>query len=181
VLETLTLLSREGKLVDLKRESMDHNALRGFVATVSTDFVVVSVVDDQCHFNGATVLRTEDVTFVRWGSDVLAAWTRVLQESPTAPGSVKYVDLSSWETVVRSVAASERVVTFHREVVDDSVCYIGTNVSVEGECVTADVISVEGTINGRFALRTGDLTKLDFGGGYEQSLWRMVRSTGNAR
>ncbi len=174
--DTLNQAHRNGSLVDLKRESLEGNSLRGFVAATSADFLALSLIDDQCHFDGACVLRTEDVTFVRWDTDVLKAWARVLQESPSSPGSVKHVDLSSWESVVRSVAGHEPVVAFHREQVDDRICHIGTNVKVDGECVRADEISIEGTIDGYFALRLGDLTKVDFGGGYEQALWRMIQS-----
>ena len=176
--DALSQIQNEGSLIDLRRESVDDRFLRGFVAATSADFVVFSLVGEQCHFDGACVLRMEDVTFLRRDTEVLSAWSRVLQESPSSPASVKHVDLSSWESVVRSVAGHEKVVSFHRERVDETSCYIGTNVKIDGDCLRADRISVEGRIDGQFTLRTGDLSTVDFGGGYEQALWRMVNSTG---
>jgi len=173
----LNHLQREGGLVDLKRERIESHTLRGFVTAVSADLVAMGVVNDECHFDGVTIVRTEDITFLRWQNEVLDAWAGVLQESPTSPTPVRHVELSSWESVVRSLLGSEPVVTFHREIVNDRACHLGTNISLEGECVVADEISVEGTVDGRFALSLGDLTKLDFGGGYEQALWRMVQKT----
>ena len=174
--DTLSQVESEGSLIDLKREAIDGNSSRGFVAAVSADFIVLSLVDDECNFNGTSVLRMEDVSFFRRNNEVLAAWAGVLQESPSSPASVKHVDLSSWESVVRSVAGHEPVVTFHRELVDDSVCHIGTSVRIEGESLVADEVSIEGTIDGQFTLRLSDLTRVDFGGGYEKALWRMIQS-----
>ena len=173
--EALSQAQSEGHLVDLKREGIGC-PIRGFVSSHSADLVLVSVVSDECEFNGAIVVRREDISFLRWNDEVLKAWTKVLQESPTSPAPLKHVDLASTETVVNSLAGREPVITFHRDIVNDDVCHIGTNVVVEGECVIADEISVEGTIDGRFALRIGDVTRIDFGGGYEKALWRMVRS-----
>jgi hypothetical protein len=165
-----------GYLVDLKRERVEGRTTRGFVTAVTTELVALSVVDDHCNFNGTMVLELDDVTFLRWGTEVLEAWTRVLAESPSSPDSAKHLDLTSWESVVRSAAAEEPVLTFHRENIDDSVCHLGTNVKIEAECVYADEISVEGTIDGQFAIEIKHITKLDFGGGYELALWRMVKS-----
>ena len=44
------------------------------------------------------------------------------------------------------------------------------------EHIVADEISIDGALDGQFALRTGDLTKIDFGGGYELAPWRMIQS-----
>ena len=174
---TLNQAREQGSLIDLKREGVERGFIRGFVAALSADHVVLSLVDDLCNFNGTSILEVDHVSFVRWDTEVLQAWARVLQESPSSPASVRHVDLSSWESVVRSVVGQEKVVTLHRERIDDSTCYIGTNIRIEGESVQADEISVEGTIDGYFSLRLGDLTKLDFGGGYELALWRMVQSS----
>lgn len=176
VWEALSRVHEEGSLVDLRRDDIPGGTIRGFLAAVSAEFVVVSEVDDQCHFDGTTVLRKEDITLMRWDTEVLRAWTRLLQESPSSPPPVRHLDLTSWESLVRSVAGREHVVTFHRELLDDT-CHVGINVEVEGESVIADEVSIEGTIDGRFALKVSDLTQVEFGGGYEQSLWRMVQSS----
>ncbi len=175
--DLLNQIQQEGCLVDLRRETVDRRAVRGFVTAVAADLFVFSTVDDQCEFNGTSALRTEDVTFVRRNDEVLQAWTRVLQESPSSPAPVKHLDLSSWESLVRSAAGEEPVVTFHRERVDESICHIGTNIKIDGEWVIADEVSVEGTVDGQFALKMSDLTKVDFGGGYERALWRMIQSS----
>ena len=118
----------------------------------------------------------EDVSFVRWANERLQGWTRILYESPTSPDAIGHVDLSSWETAIESVHRKEPALAFYREYLDEGGSFIGTNVRLLGDIVEADEISTEGTIDGQFALPTMDLTRVDFGGGYERGLWRMVKS-----
>jgi hypothetical protein len=176
VLEALNNLQGTESLVDIRRDPI-AGSTRGFVAAVTAEFVVLSLVGDECHFDGTGIIRTEDVTLVRWDDDVLRSWTRILAESPSAPESVRHIDLTSWESIVRSVAAREHMVTFHRELVDGGVYHIGTKIAVLSECFTAEEVTVEGTIDGKFALPLEDLTRIDFGSGYERALWRMIRAS----
>jgi len=176
--DLLDRLRQEGVLVELKREDIDEDeTFRGFVAAVSADFVVLSVVDPDCDFDGSTLLQTDDVTLLKWGTQALEARTRVLRETPTSPPSVKHIDLSSWETVVRTVCPEEPIVSFHREDTDDTQFYLGSNVTIEDEWLEADSIAISGSADGRFALKVADLTRLDFGGGYERAFRRMSQST----
>ena len=176
MLATLNQLHQDGRLAALKREKIDSDSIRGFVSAVSTDLVVISIVDSHCNFDGIVVIRVEDVTYASWDNERLQAWTRVLQESPSSPASVKHIDLSSWESVVRSVAVAEQIVSFHREHVDDSSWHCGINVQIDGEHLVADDVSVRGTIDGQFVLQIDDLTRIDVGGGYELALWRMIQT-----
>ena len=165
---------REGWLVNLKREGLD-DSLRGFVAAVSANLLVLSVVDLNCRFDGAKVLETEAVAFLEWDTDFLRARARLIAESPTSPVRVTDIDLTSWESVIRTVAAREPIMTLHRERLDPSIFHVGTSVSIEGEYVRAQEVSVDGIISGHFALRLSDLTQIEFGDGYELALWQMTR------
>lgn len=175
--ETLHRLQQEGTLLDLKREALDPSTLRCFVTALSADFAVLSRVNDSCEFDGVTVVRTDDINFVRWDTDRLRAWAAVLQESPSSPEPSAFVDLGSWESVVRSIHDRIQILSFHMERADDDVCYIGTRISILGEGLEADDITIEGTIDGKFALSLDDLTRVDFGAGYERALGRMIRKS----
>jgi hypothetical protein len=177
VWETLHRIQQDGLLVDLRRESLDSLTLRCFVTALSADFAVLSRVNDNCEFDGVIVIRTEDVTFARWDSEVLRSWGTVLQESPSSPEPAGFVDLASWESVVRTIHDNVPVVTFQRERADGDICHVGTGITILAEGIEADEVSIEGTIDGKFAINLEDLTRVDFGGGYERALWRMVQKT----
>ena len=91
-------------LADIKRDSIG-DGIRCFVTGLSTDFAALSVVSDECHFDGTSIIRTEDVSLVLWDENVLRSWTGILRESPSSPEPVSYIDLASWESVIRSWAS----------------------------------------------------------------------------
>ena len=167
---------KDGWLVRIKRENMDSGSFCGFVGGLSSDYVAISEIDSNCRFDGASVFETDEVTFLEWDTADLRNRARVLEESPTSPLPLAALELSSWESVIRSVAASYPVLTFHRDRTDSSSCYLGANIEIEEEIVRADRISYDGEIDGRFALRLGDLTQVEFGDGYAAALWQMVRN-----
>ena len=167
---------QNGWLVRVKRENIDPESLYGFVGALSSDFVALSIIDSNCRFDGARVFETEEVTFLEWDTTYLKNRSRVLEESPTSPLPLADLELASWESVIRSAAAIQPVMTFHRDRADSGSCYIGTNVQVESEYLRADEISFDGVVDGNFALRLSDITQIEFGDGYAQALWQMARN-----
>jgi len=167
---------KNGWLVRIKRENLGSDSFYGFVGGLSSDYVVISVIDSNCRFDGASVFETDEVTFLEWDTAYLKNRARVLEESPTSPLPLADLELSSWESIIRSVAAIYPVLTFHRDRTDSSSCYLGANIEIEEEIVRADLVSYDGELDGRFALRLSDLTQVEFGDGYAGALWQMVRN-----
>ena len=167
---------KNGWLVRIKRENLDSDSVYGFVGALSSDFMALSVVDQNCRFDGARVFETEEVTFIEWDTIYLRNRARVLEESPTSPLSLTDLELSSWESIIRSAVAIHPVLTFHRDRTDASSCYIGAHIEVEEEVVRADRISFDGALDGRIGVLLGDLTQVEFGDGYAAALWQMVRN-----
>jgi hypothetical protein len=165
-----------GWLVRIRRENLESGSIYGFVGALSSDLVAVSLVDINCRFDGVRVFETDEVTFLQWDTAYLRSRARVLAESPTSPIALGHVDLESWETAVRSIAAVQPVVSFHRDRADSSTCFIGTNIRIAGDCVRADELSFNGIVDGHFALCLSDLTQIEFGDGYDLALWQMVRN-----
>ena len=168
-------LRTEGRLVGLRRGRFDDRTT-GFIVRNSPDFLVMSVVESNCSFDGTAIVRVPDVSYVEWDTIRLRGRSRVLAESPSSPDVVDYLDLSSWESIVRSAAAQVPVLVFRCEDLDSSRFDVGTRVRVDGECVRADNLTVDGVLEGEFAIDMDDLTRIEFGGGYELALWRMLRT-----
>ena len=171
--EVLQRLKREGRLVRIERDALNVADIRGFVGSVSDTFALIHVVTAACHFDGGVVLRTKDVTCLRWGEAVSEARARAAFESPTAPEATAHVDLSSWEMLLPAVTCGEPVVTLHRERADE--CHVVTAVALVGECVEAEEISPDGSLDGTVAFDVSDLTRVDFGGTFERGVVRMLR------
>ena len=59
----------------------------------------------------------------------------------------------------------------------ETVATIGKSITFKGDLSGDEDLVIEGTVDGRFALNLEDLTRVDFGGGYERALWRMVQKS----
>lgn len=168
----LDRLHDEGRLVDLKRDRIDGTTLRGFVSGLSPDLSLLTIVRDG-HFDGASIVRVEDVTSLRWGSEALEACARLLVGTPSSPETASGVDLSGWNAAFDSIAARAPVVSLHRE--NDYQFDDGVDVNVRDGWIEARLLRASGDVDGSVAFEVGRLTRVDFGGTYEASLWRMAR------
>ena len=168
---------QSGTLVRLKREIIDTNSMFGFVGALSTDFLALNVVDENSRFDGVRVFETEHVSFLEWDTAALKNRARILEESPSSPLALGELDLTSWESVVRSATTLHSVLTFHRDLHDSRSCYLGQNVQIEGDCLRADQIDTDGNQQGHFALLLSDLTHIDFGDAYGESMRLMARNS----
>ncbi len=173
--DVLQRLQREGQLAYVERGF--GNALCGFVGAVSDEFALINIVTRGCDFDGGTVIRTDDVEFVRWDTPDLRARSSAAMESPSAPEMLGMADLSSWLTVLDRFA-DEPVITLHREM--DRDWHVATSVSHTMERVQADEIGEGGVIDGTIVFPLSDLTRVDFGRQFERSHARLLRSSRTA-
>ncbi len=83
--------------------------------------------------------------------------------------------LSSARSTVSQWTANEQfpLVTIHRESMDDSVCYIGKVAKFTPKTVTLDKIDPAAEWNESTRYNLKDITRVDFGGGYENALWEV--------
>ncbi|WP_435009149.1 hypothetical protein P12x_000397 [Tundrisphaera lichenicola] len=160
-------------LVDVRRDDLEVSDIRGFILGLSTELVLIGVVGDDIQHDGYAIIQLDDVSFLRWGTDKLLGWEKVL-EGPRDDGMENDIDLSNWSGAIESARSKAPLVTFHREKLDSSTCYItdrfeNTDLSIVGRQITTD-----GQRNGSFAIKTEDLTRIDLGGRYEAGLKRML-------
>ncbi len=170
--DVLQRLHREGQLALLERDT--GRPLRGFVGAFSNDLALINIVTPECRFDGGVVIRTDDIEFVRWGTTALRARSGAVLESPTAPEALTMADLSSWLTVIDRLAVDEPVLTLHRE--NDSEWHVATSITATTERVEAEELAEDGTVDGTIVFKLSDLTRIDFGGGYERSHARLSRA-----
>lgn len=162
--------------MDVRREHISGATDNAFVSAIGRDLTVLSMVSDNCAFDGVWIVRTEDITYLRWGTEYLQAKARVLEGSPSSPEPVGYVDISDWGSAIRSVTERHPVLTLHRERTNDDVCDVAAEVEVLESVVIGESISIRGTRDGRFSIELDDITRLDFAGGYERGYWQRLRA-----
>lgn len=162
-------------LVDIRRDDLDADDIRGFFLDVSVPLLLIRIVGDDIRYDGFTVIDRGDVTFLRWGTGKLRGWERALAaRDDDGRCDAPPVDLSGWHPLVVSLRRHTGLVTFHRERLDAGTCYVSDDFECSESLLVGRQVTPEGIRDGSFALRLGDLTRVDVGGRYESGLQQML-------
>jgi hypothetical protein len=163
------------QIVDFRRPKLDEGYLRGFVLDHSDNLTLLNVIDDNFRLNGFTVFRNSDVTGYRNYDSKNYFLNRALRLKLIAPEGKPRVDLTNWKTLLRSAQKLFPLITVHRETISDGICFIGRVVSVSDKMFTLYDIDPDAEWDRPYRRKLSDLTKVDFGGGYEDALWRVAK------
>lgn len=159
-------------LVRVRRWIPYSHQLEGFVVATSPRWFVLAVLSDQIAFNGWTALRIKDVQAVTVYPEedcfeIRALKARV-QWPPSAPAGI---DLSTAPDVLRSASTVGPLISIHREFERPDVCWIGEVTRLADSRLSLLEVNVAGgwaRTPRRFDV--DDITRVDFGGGYEEAL-----------
>jgi len=176
--ELLNDLRDRKALVDWRRDRMNSGDLRGYLLDYSDELLLLGVVSDFIRDDGYTIVAREDVTFLRWDTDILRGWRRAAFSSQGELAEDPKVDLEGWAGVLRSLDGVADLLTFHREKLDSSTCYIAGRFEIRDPWLIGEQLTSDATHDGRFALLLEDLTRIDFGGSYELGLSRAAEIMG---
>ena len=122
------------------------------------------------HFDGATLRKVWSLDRVRFGTRRLEAWSRLAMESPTAPDRMEHIDIDRWASALQTL--DEDVVYVQ---VDCDTWFYATNLSVQAELLEAEVVQMDGSLDGTAVVELTDIERVDFGGAVERGLERLVR------
>jgi len=147
---------------------VDPEPLHGYMLAKSKTLTLLQVFNwDFMDFNGYTVLRNRDITrtfLLGPGAFV----SRALALKGVEPTPVEGIDIESWRSLIRTASASFPVITIHQEVLE--ACFIGRLSLISENSFGLTEIDPGARWNRARSYRFEDLTKVDFGGGYEAAL-----------
>ena len=143
----------------------------GFVVGSSDDLILFHVLGtDTFRLNGYSAIRTDDVRDYRdfnkndyWQNRV----ARHFKISPVRPAGIS---LTSIPELLASISKRYPLVTIHPERTKPGICYIGTLLFMNKATFTIDDLDSDAEWSGTRRLKFSDVTRVDFGGGYEQAL-----------
>ncbi|HEY5450945.1 MAG TPA: hypothetical protein VIQ54_19460 [Polyangia bacterium] len=163
---------KDGRVVRVYRQSLepDGYSVEGFVVGVEEDLVLMHVIDPAIVLDGFRVLRIADITSVDSSFESGPFLERALRLRRQRPRRPEGLRLDSVRAVIETAALIFPLITLHREREHKDSCWIGRLVEVDDLRVTIDYITPAAEWDGqeRYALRV--LTKIDFGGRYEEAL-----------
>ena len=163
------------QVVDFKRPKIDDEYLRGFVLDYSDSLTLLNVLDHGFYLNGFTVIRNSDITGYRTYDKDDYFLNQALRLKSIKPARKPKVDLTNWGALLLTAQRLFPLLTIHREAISNKVCYIGKLVSITKKTFTLYDIDPDANWDRPYRRRLADLTKVDFGGGYEDALWRVAK------
>jgi hypothetical protein len=163
------------QVISFKRPKIDDLWLRGFVLDYSDELTLLSVLNDDFYLNGFTVIRNSDITQYRTYDDKDFFLNRALRLKSIKARRKPRVDLTNWKTLLISAQKLFPLITIRREAISNKVCYIGKLISVTDKTFTLYDIDPSAEWDRPYRRKFSDLTKVDFGGGYEDALWRVAK------
>jgi len=143
----------------------------GFVVGFSDDLILFHVLGtDTFRLNGYTAIRTEDVKDYRDFNKDKFWQNRAARHFKISPVRPVGISLSSVPALLASISKRYPLITIHPERTRPGICYIGPLLSMTEATFTIDNLNCNAEWTGPRRLKFSDVTRVDFGGGYEEAL-----------
>ena len=166
----LTRARRDGLLVKFTRP-FESGWVEGYILDIGPHFFLLALVNGEICLNGFLCLRLRDVRNLqvpaKYAAFIEAALKKRGQRKPQKPR----VRVSGLPELLLSANAAFPLVTIHRENADPEVCHIGRVVGLRRGRVALLEIGPDATWDAKpeeYSLN--QITRIDFGGGYEEAL-----------
>jgi hypothetical protein len=169
--KNLAATFEEDEIVEIDRSPAIEDKIEGYVVGVSDLFVLLHALDPSyINLNGYILLRAEDIRRYRIRNDYDFFLNRALKLKGIRPVPQPEIDLSSFPTLLSSANKSFPLLTIHREIMDAETCFIGRVKNLTDKTVTLQEINPAAKWERVRRYNFKDITRLDFGGGYEEAL-----------
>jgi hypothetical protein len=182
--DRLERLALNRDLVQITRRIKGADRLEGFFVAVGQRWLLLHLVTPHgFHLDGYTALRTADLRSSKpWGGKKNGFPGRALayfEQSPVLPDGI---DLTTTKTLIETAAERWPMVTIHVEVDDPQVCFIGKPLAVTSRTLRLLEITPAAKWDSEpTGYRLRNITRIDFGGRYEEVLHAVGRRAAERR
>jgi len=174
--QTLRRLAGKNVIMSLWRENIDSEAVTGYVVDLSSDFVLIHFQSNAITLDGYTVVRIQDLTLVEDKPKRSDFYTEALRLRGYTPKRPVGICLNSIASILESVNKRYPLVTVHREEICNDACAIGRLEKLTEKTLILQWLNPSAQWEGyspRYRLTS--ITKIDFGGLYEEALALVAR------
>ena len=163
------------KLVELVR-AMDKPPWHGFLVAESKSLVVIHCVSDRFDLDGYCAFRREDLVSIADSFERRDLVQRALRANGQDPKTPEGLDCTSMRSLMETAQAQFGVVVIEREKIEPDEVQVGTiRLASEHTYVLRWLSANAEWENDDRPFRYQDITRLEFGAGYERSLLAVAR------
>lgn len=171
VLDRLARARDTHQPVGVRRWIAGADRVDGFVTGIGAAWVALAKLDDGLRADGWSVLRLGDIKSVSIDPDPDCFEVKALRARSLWPPTPTDVALDEVVALLRSAARADSVTTVFVEDDRPGVCWIGAVLSVDEQTLRLLEIDPQGEWRRKpRAFDLQDITRIDFGGGYEEAL-----------
>ena len=167
------LLSKHrGKtLVELCRRPKIQERIAGFVVGFSESLILLHRLDwNTFTLDGYTVLRDSDVESKRFFTRESYWQHKAVKKLMLRPKALSGLTLGSWPEAINSISEQFPLIHVESEIARPDVAYIGVPLKFTPKLLVLDDIDCNAEWSGPRNLPLSQITRVDFGGGYERAL-----------
>ena len=170
-LKSILRKHRMKHLVELEMRPRKLGKLAGFVMHITDDMILLHGLEkDGFRLNGYYVVCQKMVGRYRVFSKPEYWQFRAIEHFRIKPKQPRGISLQSLPILLRSIAENYPLITIHREKIDSEVCFIGRLKNMAGTSFTLEDLDCNAEWSGPRRIKFNDVTRVDFGGGYESAL-----------
>ena len=159
------------------RGEIEEASIDGFVAATGSNFFAVELISDAIYLDGFVCLRFKDVSSVVFPAPNWPFKKAALSLRDQQPKDDLTIDCETLSGLLRSVPETFGLVSVHTEIVDPDVCYVGKIANVDEDKLTLSSVSPDAKWHDqRMEFRLSEVTRVDFGGSYEDALFQVLKS-----
>jgi len=163
--------ARRDKLMVRFTRPFEEGSVNGYVIDIGPEFFVVALVSDAIRFNGFQCFRLSDVRRLQVPSRYAAFHEAALKKRGEEIPKNPHVVVTSLPKLLLTANRAFPLVTIHREKVDPDVCQIGRVVDLRNGRVSLLEIGPDAVWDDKpETYRLNEITRVDFGGDYEEAL-----------
>jgi hypothetical protein len=168
---------RKQYLVKFKRKPLDDSNLYGFVLAWSDTLTLLHILETSTYtLNGYSVIRNDDVSlYAVYDRPDYYYDSRVLRLKGIKPEPQPQISVASLPELLSSIDGRFPLTTIYREERGEDKCFIGRLAGMTARTFTLNEVDDCAEWIGPRRYRFADITRVDFGGGYEEALALVAR------
>jgi hypothetical protein len=158
-------------LVEFCRRPKIQEQIAGFVVGFSESLLLLHRLDwNTFTLDGYTILRNKDVKRYRAFTRSSYWPAKAIEKFKLQPKSPPTIPLSNWPEAISGISKFFPIMHVECEIAFPDECQIGVPLELTKKLLLLDPLSFSSEWTGPWSIKLDQITRIDFGGGYERAL-----------
>lgn len=169
----LKRLKKEKVFVDIYTDVFEETIF-GYILDYNDTFLVLDSYNDEAQADGIVIFFRENISRIRWGGNEIESIHHISKANKK--NKVPKVDLSSIQTVLKTVENHYGYINVSIQNVDPGVCFIGEVEEMDENTIIIHEYGTRISLDRKnIMLSIQDITKIEAGGVYETGLVKVLK------